>query len=61
MADTTEKPQGSTTDLGDLVVILLAGTLSGLRDRLHDDGFEAAASLVAELNDKCDDYIEGVR
>lgn len=35
-------------DLGDLVVVLLAGTLSGLRDRLWDDG------LVI----RCDVYIE---
>lgn len=45
-------------DLGDLVVVLLAGTLSGLRDRLWDDGFQKAADLVADLVIRCDRYIE---
>lgn len=44
-------------DLGDLVVVLLAGTLAGLRDRLLDDGFERAAELVADLTDAADDYL----
>lgn len=45
-------------DLGDLVVVLLAGTLSGLRDRLWDDGFQKAADLVADLVIRCDVYID---
>ena len=42
-------PETSSADLGDLVIVLLASTLSGLRDRLADDGFERASELVAEL------------
>ncbi|HEX2295375.1 MAG TPA: hypothetical protein VHN37_08715 [Actinomycetota bacterium] len=47
-------------DLGDLVVVLLAGTLAGLRDRLAEDGFEPAADLVADLVDIADDYLTRV-
>lgn len=47
-------------DLGDLVVVLLAGTLAGLRDRLNRDGFPKAAGLVAELSRCCDGYIEEI-
>lgn len=47
-------------DLGDLVVVLLAGTLAGLRDRLDTDGFSKAAGLVAELTRRCDKYVEEV-
>jgi hypothetical protein len=49
--------QQDAPDLGDFVVVLLAGTLSGLRDRLLSDGFERAAELVADLVDVADDYI----
>ena len=44
-------------DLGDLVVVLLAGTLAGLRDRLASEGFEGAADLVAELVEATDAYL----
>lgn len=44
-------------DLGDLVVVLLASTLAGLRDRLAEDGFEPAAGLVADLVEVADDYL----
>ena len=44
-------------DLGDLVVLLLAGTLAGLRDRLEADGFENASGFVADLTTRCDEYI----
>lgn len=44
-------------DLGDLIVVLLASTLAGLRDRLHHDGFEHAADLVADLVEAADDYL----
>ena len=44
-------------DLGDLVVVLLASTLAGLRDRLLQDGFDAAAELVADLVEATDDYL----
>ena len=47
-------------DLGDLVIVLLAGTLAGLRDRLDSDGFGKASEFVAELTDRCDRYVEGV-
>lgn len=47
-------------DLGDLVVVLLAGTLAGLRDRLSDDGFTRASELVAEMTELCDDYLAEV-
>ena len=44
-------------DLGDLMILFLAGTLEGLRDRLAKDGFEAAADLIADLVDVTDDYL----
>lgn len=47
-------------DLGDLVVVLLAATLAGLRDRLAADGFERASMLAAELTARCDEYLEEV-
>ena len=48
-------------ELGDLVVLLLTSTLEGLRDRLHTDGFSAAAEVVADMVDIADDYIVRVR
>jgi len=50
----------TTPDLGDLVIVLLAGTLAGLRDRLEDDGFTSASELVAALTERCDSYLEEV-
>ena len=47
-----------TADLGDLVIVLLASTLAGLRDRLADDNFTKASELVAELTNRCDTYLE---
>ena len=47
-------------DLGDLIIVLLAGTLVGLRDRLLADGYPAAADVVAELAELADDYVIGV-
>jgi hypothetical protein len=44
-------------DLGDLIIVLLASTLAGLRDRLACDGFEMAADLVADLVEAADDYL----
>jgi hypothetical protein len=46
------------TTLGDLVILLLASTLCGLRDRLESDGFPEASALVADLTGRCDVYIE---
>lgn len=60
----TEDPMGPpcerTPDLGDLVIVLLASTLAGLRDRLAEDGFEIAADLVADLVDVTDEYLTNV-
>lgn len=47
----------AAVDLGDLVIVLLAGTLAGLRDHLFEDGFEDAAELVAILLDVTEDYL----
>ena len=44
-------------DLGDLIIVLLASTLAGLRDRLAQDGFDHAADLVADLVEAADDYM----
>lgn len=44
-------------DLGDLLVILLAGTLTSFRDRLAEDGFYGASDLVGDLVDVVDDYL----
>ncbi|HEX2050700.1 MAG TPA: hypothetical protein VHJ34_08725 [Actinomycetota bacterium] len=52
-----EEPSDGGPDLGDLVVVLLAGTLAGLRDRLHEDGFARAAELVGDLVEVADDYV----
>ena len=43
--------------MGDLVLTLLAGTLSALRDRLAHDGFVDHAEVVADLVDVVDDYM----
>ena len=59
----TESRGGScerTPDLGDLVVVLLAGTLAGLRDRLAEDGSGLASELVADLVDVADGYLTDV-
>ena len=47
-------------DLGDLVIVLLASTLAGLRDRLAEDGYAPAADLVADLVEVADDYLTHV-
>jgi hypothetical protein len=47
-------------DLGDLVLVLLASTLAGLRDRLIEDGYEASGEIVADLVELLDDYISSV-
>ena len=47
-------------DLGDLVIVLLAGTLAGLRDRLAQDGFPKAADLVARLVEEADGYLDSL-
>ena len=50
----------TSPDLGDLVIVLLASTLAGLRDRLDDDGFSKASEFIAELTLRCDGYLEEV-
>ena len=49
------RPEGA--DLGDLVLVLLAGTLAGLRDQLYRDGFSSAGDVVADLVEVTDDYL----
>jgi hypothetical protein len=48
------------TNLGDLAVVLLGGSLVGLRDRLETDGYDDAAELVAGLVDLIEDYLTTV-
>lgn len=55
-----ETDRQGTPDLGDLVIVLLAGTLAGLRDRLVQDGFPRAAELVACLVEEADGYIDSL-
>ena len=50
----------SGPDLGDLVIVLLASTLAGLRDRLESDGFPKASAVVSDLTGLCDAYIESI-
>ncbi|HEX2239838.1 MAG TPA: hypothetical protein VHJ82_01660 [Actinomycetota bacterium] len=50
----------TTPDLGDVVIVLLVGTLSGLADRLATDGFDRAAGVVTDLVELADDYITQV-
>lgn len=54
MRDRSAEP---AADLGDIVVLLLAGTMAGLRDRLTDDGFVEAAELVGDLVEIADLYV----
>lgn len=55
------RPAEPCAELGDLVLVLLAGTLQGLSDRLQSDGYEGAAELVADLVDVLDDYLDRAR
>ncbi len=55
------RPAEPCAELGDLVLLLLAGTLQGLSDRLQSDGYEGAAELVADLVDVLDDYLDRAR
>lgn len=54
-----ERAADTGGNLGDLVLVLLAGNLAALRDRLASDGFEGAADVVADLVDIVDDYVTG--
>jgi hypothetical protein len=53
----TPPPAPHGPDLSDLVLVLLSSTLTGLRDRLLEDGFEDAADCVADLATRCDNYL----
>ena len=55
-----ESKNQAAPDLGDLVIVLLAGTLAGLRDRLAQDGFPKAADLVARLVHHADEYLTSI-
>ena len=46
-----------TPDLGDIVIVLLASTLAGVRDRLEADGLTNASELVADLTARCDAWL----
>lgn len=48
---------GRGPDLGDLVVCLLVGVLSDLRDRLYEDDYPVAGDLVADLVEAGDSYL----
>jgi hypothetical protein len=51
------RSSGHRIYLGHLVIVLLASTLAGLRDRLSSDGFEKASDLVSDLTDRCDEFL----
>ena len=51
-------PSEPCAELGDLILVLLAGTLQGLSDRLQSDGYDGAAELVADLVEVVNDYLE---
>ena len=53
-----EEPESSTLGLGHIVILLLAGVLTSLGERLRSDGFGSEAELVADLVEAIDDYIE---
>ena len=54
-----ERPMRAELPLGTgkFILILLAGTMAGLRDRLILDGFGREAELVADLVDITGDYL----
>ena len=54
-------PAEPCAELGDLVLVLLAGTLQALSDRLQGDGYDGAAEVVADLVEVVDDYLDGAR
>ena len=49
---------GSDDRLGDLIIVLLACTLAGLRDRLCADGYDRPARVVADLVEITNDYLD---
>ncbi len=55
-----ESNGGRAPDLGDIVVVLLGGTLAHLRDSLSADGFHPAAEVVGDLVEIVDDFLARV-
>lgn len=54
-------PVGSErSDLGNICVAMLAGTLAEMSARLASDGCGRAAAFVADLADRADAYVAGV-
>lgn len=51
-------PAEPCAELGDLILVLLAGTLQGLSYQLQSDGHDGAAELVADLVVVVDDYLD---
>lgn len=43
--------------LGDVLIVLLSATLAGIRDRLHEDGYDEAGDLVADLVEITEDHL----
>jgi hypothetical protein len=44
----------------DIIMLVLACTLAGLRDRLFEDGHDRAAEVVADLVEITDDYLDRI-
>jgi len=44
--------------MGDLIVVLLACTLAGLRDQLSAEGYDQPARVVADLVEITTDYLD---
>lgn len=45
--------------LGTLVIVLLEGTLSGLRDRLAEDGMLQEAEVVGRMRNAAERFLNG--
>jgi hypothetical protein len=45
-------------DTGELIMVLLACTLSNLRDRLFTGGYEQVGAVVADLVEITNDYLD---
>jgi hypothetical protein len=45
-------------DRGDLVIVLLAESLAGLRDQLAAVGFDGVSELVGTLTEGCESWLE---
>ncbi|MGH2736332.1 MAG: hypothetical protein ACRDKZ_12185 [Actinomycetota bacterium] len=58
-AGAAAEPRAPSGDpgLGEVLVVLLSATLAGVRDRLHEDGYDEAGDLVADLVEIADDHL----